>query len=250
MNEKYYTQMSQNITEKIDFIVKELSNSNYKKVVDIGCADGKTIQELSKLFNKLQFIGIDINSRLVENNNNSNAYQNITYITPSENSYKNLFDKNTLVIMSSVLHEIYSFTDKNSIKQLLSDISKSGGVAIRDMYFTPNSLQVENNLQYIKSKRIITKSNELLKVRNTKMSNEFITEMLLKSLYPDNWENEKNEKYFSTNWVEIANIFSENNLEKVYYNTYMNNYLLEKLPMLKDLTNTTHCKVIYKRLHM
>ena len=71
---------------------------------------------------------------------------------------------------------------------------------------------------------------------------------LLKSQYIRNWKEELKEDYFAIDWKAIHSVFMNNGFFLTYNKIYINEYLDKKLSLYL-FTNTTHAKVIYKRLN-
>lgn len=243
--ELYYKSMGANVHEKIDFIVDELSTGDYKKVIDIGCADGQVIKHLAVLFPNIEFLGSDVNAEIIKSNLKANTLENVDYFVPKKDNSA-LFDFNTLVIFSSVMHEIFSFMSPLEITDLLSEVVNARAVAIRDMRFTPMSNDDNLRLELIPKESRMFK--QFLESKHGEVSNELFLEFFLKREYLKNWEEELKESYFSVEWDKLDNVFNSLDFTKVYHKLYINNYLSEKIKEVKWLTNSTHYKVIYKTL--
>lgn len=259
--ETYYKLMSANIQEKIDFIIDELiEDKSYTRVVDFGCADSQVTRALANIFPTIEFIGLDCNQEVIRSNNKNNSINNIDYVCTKDIDINDMINENTLVIFSSVFHEIYSFCEQDEIDQLLSQLLRAKSVAIRDMICLPTEynkdvadkiydvLDKKQLYEFAKSKHDVILEDDLT-VKNFVMTdNKLISEFLLKSQYIRNWKEELKEDYFAVDWKAIDKVFMNNGFFLTYNKIYINEYLDKKLS-LHLFTNTTHAKVIYKRLN-
>lgn len=261
--ETYYKSMGANVHEKIDFIVDELNTNDYTKVVDIGCADGQVTKALAVLFPKITFIGLDTNEQVIKSNIKNNILENVSYLVPNPVENKRLYDDNTLVIFSSVLHEMFTFMKDEQIIKLIYETTDARAVAIRDMRYSV-TLEDKEPLRpvyyrdYDKEKireffllkgavpHGLQEMNSLFLA--SVYNNMHTLEFLLKYQYQANWQEELKENYFSTDWNLLDRLYTNIDFSQVYYKLYINQYLVNKLPDIKKLSNSTHCKVIYKRL--
>jgi trans-aconitate methyltransferase len=235
--ETYFKLMRSNLIEKADFIIEELDVGGYETVYDFGCANGDLTRFLADLFPDIQFIGIDNNYEVLKVNVKENTYKNIKYSRDLGS-----INNKTMFIFSSVLHELYSFNNKGTyIADLfLNSVERAGAVAIRDMYFSDtfkkNNYKTDEEFKYVK---------EFFK--DKKKDNESFAEFLLKVRYKRNWNEEVKESYFSVEWIDIIS-WLQNTHKIIHFEKYMNEFLNERIPTLKDYTDTTHFKLIFKKV--
>ena len=134
------------------------------------------------------FINIDCNKEIIHSNNKNNSINNINYVCTKDIDISDLINENTLVIFSSVFHEIYSFCEQDEIDQLLSQLLRAKSVAIRDMICLPteynkdvadkiyNVLDKKQLYEFAKSKHALILEDELT-VKNFVMTdNKLISE--------------------------------------------------------------------------
>lgn len=227
----YLKGMEKGNDEKLFFLDK-LNLNNFNQVVDFGCGKGDILKACSK--SGLHLIGIDHDPIMIDY-----ARENV----PSANFYssldKVLIDDKTLIIFSSVLHEVGKYWTT------LREIIKNSGatVVVRDMRFN-EELKLINRSDLAK----------IVKNSNPKLLSDFIEHWgmkyesdmyhyLLKYSYIDNWDLEVKENYFSFNYNDLIS------LGRVIYE---NNYTLKfkKYRVAKDfgidLKNNTHTQMIIK----
>ena len=110
-----------------------------------------------------------------------------------------------------------------------------------------NVLDKKQLYEFAKSKHDVILEDDLT-VKNFVMTdNKLISEFLLKSQYIRNWKEELKEDYFAIDWKAIDTYLWNNGFFLTYNKIYINEYL-DKLSLYL-FTNTTHAKVIYKRLN-
>ncbi len=245
--EEYYKKMSENIYEKIEFIINEVKTGDYKLIVDFGCADGQTTRALATMFEKILIVGYDKNETVISNNIKNNNHNNIIYTTDLNGLNPRYFEEDfvSLCFMSSVTHEMFSFKTTNYFNFIFNNFN---AIAIRDMFFTDTGLHSQLEFEnYAYSPVLYIDDFERFKQskKTYEDTNKNKTEFLLKQRYVSNFEEELKEDYFSTDWDLI--IQSARDYHLIYDNQYMNSFLLNEIPKLKKFTHTTHRKIILKR---
>lgn len=243
---EYYKSMGANITEKIDFVIDELKVNKYQTVIDFGCADGQVLRALAPLFPNITFVGYDINRTVIENNIKLNSIDNINYVyNIKQITYSSDL---TMVMFSSVLHEVFTFLNTFEISKILDFVKDMKAIAIRDMFFHKQKDSPE--VYKDDGSEIFKKFQEYHKTnRDEIIGAENIVEYLLKKRYLTNFNEEVKEKYFSVPWKELKYTFHSQGFRQVYLNEYMNEFLLSKISNLNKYTYFTHCKTIYKKVN-
>lgn len=111
----YNAEMKKSLLDKIYFMDKVES----KVFVDFGCANGELIKFLNALFPEYHYIGYDIDENMIklayENLTDENGVisDNITLMSKWEEveSYVLLLNEPTTLILNSVIHEVYSYSN-------------------------------------------------------------------------------------------------------------------------------------------
>ena len=142
----YCSRMRKSVCEKLFFLDRdEFKNCN--TIIDFGCADGSLISEMKQIFPQKTYIGVD-------NNPNMRKLAN-SKLDGSVKIYRNLQEIREVcapvgVILSSVLHEVFTFYSNKKIRELLTEIASiSDFVFVRDMlspssYVSPLSIYSVN----------------------------------------------------------------------------------------------------------
>lgn len=252
--DKYLDDMNKGFIDKLFFtnILKFVD-----VIVDFGSADGQMLKFLSEVKPELKLIGYDIDENMIKSS--KKKYPNFVFFDKWEdviriletNEYRNL---NKALLLSSVIHEIYSYSGGKNIKKFWNDQAfndKFTYVIIRDMI--PSVESEKGNLLDIHIDKIKEKSNPkyLKEFENYwgSINTNFRTLLhwLLKYKYTDNWDRELKENYLPitfeylkkkipTNWTVIY--------EDHYTYEYIKKQVKEDFGV--DIRGYTHLKLIIR----
>lgn len=222
-------------------------------IVDVGCGSGVVLAAYKRMFpaSTEKLVCIDNNPDMLER-----ARQSLSDIPGSEDVeyYSSLAEcptdcENGLILLSSVLHEVFSYGDYPTfIESVFARNPKY--VAIRDMC-TPNvhSLSAANPIDI---QKIRLRSPELLeefeKLWGPLWSQESLVHFLLKYRYKENWDRELRENYLLGAYSRIMC-----SIPSAYNIVYNENYTLPyaQYTAKRDydikLIYPTHLKLIVKR---
>ena len=236
------------------FFLKEFEDAGIideiDTVVDFGCADAELFKYLPDKWKK---IGVD-NSlqmrRLAQSNYPKGIYTSSMY---SANMIK---EGKSVLIMNSVLHEVYNYMKSDEIADLWIDISDGfyDYIVIRDMCYTwvddKKKLDKELLDKIVESEHLdyfLDYQEKFLK-REAKYQKDLV-QFLLKYKYKENWDRECVENYFSYDQFEILDRVSIANSEIMYCKMFTLPYIKDmiKKDFDYDLKETTHMKLILKR---
>lgn len=135
---KYTTSMSKSMIDKMFFMDK--INSSVKVIFDYGCADGALINFLAPLFPDMVFVGYDASAEMVACAVKNKIYENVSFMDNLDNFptwlSENHFTPNQCAInLSSLIHEVYSYSTIQEIESFWNFVNKSGFeyIIIRDM---------------------------------------------------------------------------------------------------------------------
>lgn len=248
----YNKQMQLSHIDKLFF----LNITDFDVIVDFGCADGFILNEISKIDNNINLIGYDIDNDMLNIARKSTSksikyYSNWEFVKSEIKNYKN-----PLLLLSSVIHEVYSYTNGSNINKFWNDVFNSGFkyIVIRDM------------IPSISSEKIKEFENDVIKIRkfsNPDILNSFENEWgsisnnyrtlihyLLKYKYEKNWNRELLENYVPLTIETLKNKIPNN-----YKIIYEEHYILEHLSntVFKDfkisIKTNTHLKLILKLIN-
>ena len=242
----YLTRMQRSILDKMFFIDKVFEP--FENIVDFGCANGELIKAMLPMFPDYKYIGYDISSDMIaaakENVSEAEFYSNWEDIhIPFENSLLNI---------SSTIHEVYSYGSEEDINVFWERVLKSGFryIAIRDMMFTQAQQRPADaeQLQKVRSSTYGVWLEDFEKVWGEIKDQKQLVHFLLKYKYTQNWEREVRENYFPISVEQLMECIPDT-YRVVYKETFTLPYIAWQLR--KDFGFTpkehTHIKLILEK---
>jgi len=203
----YTAEMLKSLQDKIFFI--DLVDVDV--LVDYGCADGAVIKYLAVLYPHKQFIGYDIDDFMIVRASES-CPPNCRF----ESSWTNTMalatkDKGTTaLLLSSVLHEIYSYLPLDEIYDFWDNVYNNDFeyIIIRDMALAKEAYQgvgaalvekLRKGGTYAQQSRLIQFENRWGSINQ----NPNFIHYLLKYRYVENWDREVQENYLpvTRDWI-------------------------------------------------
>ena len=257
----YNERMDKSIKDKLWFIDKVDANV----YVDFGCANGNLLKHLSYIHQKqgktdIQYIGYDNNDEMLKiARQNCNRFKNISFTNDFiniRNDYDILNDKKVCLILSSVLHEVYSYSnaeEKEDFWKFIYDLDFDY-IVIRDMTsgintdsFIPNINRIlEYQIMTVKEKADQQQLLDFQRYWGRINSLHNLTHFLLKYKYVENWSRELKENYlpFSFSLLHYRLNFSyERKYEKRYCLPYLKDLFKKDFGI--DFIGYTHMNVLY-----
>ena len=261
----YNNAMSKNIDDKLFFI--DFLPKSSMLVVDFGCADGTLITKMYELCNErcagtlIKYIGFDISEEMI--NLAKTKFNYCTNRVSFTNDWKEVetellsYTGYKVLILSSVIHEVYSYGTEESVRIFWDRVIHSGFhyICVRDMMYSEDMNRQTNPLashRYGLEKLTKAPLNTYLKEFEEKWgsinNNKNLIHFLLKYRWQINWQRELNENYFP---IEL-NIFLSK-FKYMYNQTYLERF---RVPFLEecwkkdfDITvdDYTHIKAIFER---
>ena len=148
-NEDHYLQTMNDAEESTKLSILDYVTGN--RVVDVGSGGGVLLDELEKRYPDRQIIGTDISQNVIEALEKKKQEQGRGWTAVRHNFVDGpMPEKADSIIFSSIIHEIYSYTDlgngkfdRRAIEQALSNAAASlnpgGRIIIRDGVKTPGT---------------------------------------------------------------------------------------------------------------
>ena len=251
--QSYIEGMSYSMADKLFFV----DLINFDCIVDFGCADGSFLDKLSKLKPGVKIIGYDLDPLMLSQASSKLGKDAILTDSWSEAIRQTTGYKSPLLNLSSVIHEVYSYTKRNSDIGYFWSNQVFGGdfkyISIRDMIpsVAMDKEEISQFKQDVKNVRMKTDKFYLKSFEENwgSINSNYRTFMhyLLKYKFIDNWDREVKENYLP---VSLETIKSK--IPGQYKITYEESFVLEHLKkQVKtefniDLNHTTHTKMIIK----
>jgi SAM-dependent methyltransferase len=218
-------------------------------IVDFGCADGALLKCLADMMPSVKLIGIDNSKEMREL-----AKENVptaTIIDLSELDVSVDYS-NSILVLSSVIHEIFAYNTNANANALLQKLFALGFkyIAIRDMFL---SKEIECITPYMMMKNIYARADKeqiesFERIWGPISWRDNAIHYLLKYKYTENWDRELFENYFPLRFEDVFR-----NIPNVYKVAYKEHYILPYIQdtVLKDfnvlLTDRTHGKILLRR---
>lgn len=250
--DKYIEGMEKSMQDKLFFV----SQLDFDVIVDFGCANGSFLSKVKQLKPNVKVIGYDLDETMLQR-----AKQELGEEALLTDDWNQVVDelqifKSPLLNLSSVIHEVYSYSHSSVIKKFWEKQVFGGNfkwITIRDMI---PSCEIHKN-------EIPNFKKDVMKVR--KRANNFYLDQfekrwgtiddnyrtfchfLLKYRYLDNWEREVNENYLPVSLETVKKKIPSN-----YKITYEEDFIV---PFIQDtvgkdfgvkITHSTHVKMIIK----
>ena len=250
-NQLYLSRMDLSIKDKLFFTDK----IEFDVIVDFGCANGALLSTLREMYPNVKIIGYDTNPDML-----SSAREILGNDVVLTNDWNLVITElrgydSPLLNLSSVIHEVYSYSDSDEIHSFWNNYVYSGlfkYISIRDMI--PS--KVINNFKQSLFRNDIAIVRELYddiqyidSFESTwgTLCNNYRTFMhfLLKYRYVENWDREVSENYLPIFYEEMEE-FIPNNYNIIYKSHFVLPFLQERL--ISDFgikfRHTTHSKYI------
>ena len=192
----YNAHMERSMIDKLFFLDK----TDAEIFVDFGCANGALLDTINKLFPNLKLVGFDVSEEMIklakERNPNIMFTSDWAEVVKFLNNHK---DQKSAIVLSSVLHEIYSYLNPSEIKSFWDKVwnSNFNYVIIRDMMVSEHTARPSDPIAVAKIKQRYDQ-NKLKQWEaqwGTLHDNWSLVHFLLTYRYEANWEREYKENY-------------------------------------------------------
>ena len=243
----YIGRMQKSVLDKMFFIDKVFDP--FSTIVDFGCANGEVIKALQTLFGEYRYIGYDISEEML-----CTARENVpTAEFFSDWNEMKVDFSDSLLNISSALHEVYSYCPQEEIDIFWQRVFGSGFkyITMRDMMLS-DADQTEADAFWhsaiIEDTEYADNLRDYEKVWGKITTRHDMVHYLLKYKYVENWKREVRENYVPITIEELLKLVPD-----TYEITYLNHFTLPytawqiKNDFGIDLTTPTHIKLILRR---
>ena len=244
----YTNGMSKSYQDKLFFLDK--IKSDITGILDFGCADGTLIRYISNNTNDIKLVGYDIDEEMIELAKSRSSHMFSTNFTECLNCVN---PENALLNLSSVLHEVYSYSVANDIDLFWENVFNSNFsyIAIRDLCASESINRPSNINDYAKVLQK-TDSEQLAdyeSIWGSVRDNRNLVHYLLKYRYVENWSREVRENYFPLSLERLLSKIPTEKYEIVYFENYILPFTANKVKedFDIDLHDNTHVKLLLKR---
>lgn len=245
----YTTGMQKSLNDKLFFIDKV---DGIDRIVDFGCADGAFLREMYKINPDIDYVGYDNNVEMITQARNSTdceKFKNIRFT--DEYAFSNT--NNTLLNLSSVIHEIYSYSQPDEINTFWNNVLYKNYkyIAIRDFCISKSINRQSDINDYTKVIQNADKEqiDEYESIWGSLRDNRNLVHYLMKYRYTENWNREVRENYFPITLETLLSMIPTYRYEIVYFEDYILSFTKNQIKedFNIDLHDNTHVKLLLKR---
>ena len=251
---KYNTSMAKSLIDKMFFMDK--IDESVKVVLDYGCADGTLVKFLAPLFPDMFFIGYDLDESMIEIAEEGCELSNVFFMSNLKEleawfCEKKIYPDQCVVNLSSVIHEVYSYSTIEEVEKFWEFINHMdfGYIVIRDMCLDSSARRpsLKEDLIKVRSRYPADRIREFESVHGSLCDNYNLIHFLLKYRYAENWDREVRENYLPLSVEDIGAKVSRD-YELVYFDHYILPFLANVVRKDFDLVlkDYTHVKFIYR----
>lgn len=244
----YTTGMSKSFKDKLFFLDKI---EDITGMVDFGCADGALINHISETLDDICLVGYDINPQMVELAKRKGVIGNFT---SDFNEALYLVNPNrSLLNLSSVIHEVYSYSLPHAVDTFWKNVFGSGFqyIAIRDFCISSSVNRKADINDWVK----LIQNGEPCQIADYEgiwgslRDNRNLLHFLLKYRYISNWEREVRENYFSLTLEKLLSKIPTDKYEIVYFQDYILPFTAMKIKEDFNIVihDNTHIKLLLKK---
>lgn len=244
----YTNGMSKSYQDKLFFLDK--LNEDITGIVDFGCADGTLIRYMNTISNDIKLVGYDIDENMV---NLAKSKSSHVFSTDFNECLNNVEVDKSLLNLSSVLHEVYSYSTSGGVDLFWDMVFNNNFayIAIRDLCASESINRPSNINDYAK---LLQKTNkeqlvEYESIWGSTRENRNLVHYLLKYRYIENWAREVRENYFPLSLERLLSKIPTDKYEIVYFENYILPFTANKVKEDYDidLHDNTHVKLLLKR---
>lgn len=248
--QSYIGGMNLSLQDKLFFV----DMLNFDAIVDFGCADGSFLKLVSEINPKIKLFAYDIDPNMLLKAKSKLGKGSIVTDNWDEIRKSLVYFKRPLLNLSSVIHEVYSYSKTSDVKNFWDNRVFGGDfkyITIRDMIpsteISKSEIsQFKDDVRKVKQKFDRNYINSFEEKWGPLNSNyRTLIHFLLKYRFTDNWEREVAENYLP---ISIETLRKK--IPSGYKIVYEDRFLL---PFLKnrvkkdfniDLIHPTHTKMI------
>jgi len=249
----YNDKMAKSLIDKIYFLDKVDADV----FVDFGCADGRMLSFIEKVFPGVTLIGYDNDPEMIELAKLASMNSGILFtsdwseVVKAVESHK-AAGRRTCLVLSSIIHEAYSYLSSAELDAMWNRVWGNDGVrfdavAIRDMMVSRTTSRPSDPIAVARVRQVfdLDKLGEWESNWGSIDENWSLTHFLLTYQYTANWDREVKENYLPTAYEDFLR-----SIPRHYIPTFKEHFTLPYLrrQVRKDfgieLADRTHIKLI------
>lgn len=226
--------------------------------VDFGCADGSLIKYIRTICPNSKCVGYDSSEKMLDlARQNLSDDPNVIFtsnwdLIKSRDWCDPSCVPNMTLILSSVIHEVYSYGSELDIQQFWINVFSSNfeHIVIRDLMprrscDRPSEI---NDIIQAHSPVFLDQLTEFESIWGSVENNKNLLHFLMKYKWKENWKREVRENYFPIYIEELFTKISTQNFRVTFFDTFTPALTLEGIrnDFGIELKDTTHIKLILR----
>lgn len=245
----YLDGMKKSYHDKLFFIDKI---DNVDSIMDFGCADGTLLEHIYECLSNVTLVGYDIDNSMLRH---AKCKYKDKFVFSSDFDYcfEYITAENSLLNLSSVLHEVYSYSSCEDIEIFWNRVFKTNlkYIAIRDLCASESMNRPSNinDVAKVLQKADKEQLREFESIWGSIRENKNLIHYLMKYRYIENWDREVRENYFPLSLERLLSKIPTDKYEIVYFENYILPFTADKVKEDFDieLHDNTHVKLLLKR---
>jgi SAM-dependent methyltransferase len=251
-NYNVYTQgMSKSYQDKLFFLDKI---NDVTGLVDFGCADGTLIEHIADRLPNVKLVGYDINQDMIQLAMEKDKTCGL-YTNDFNEAMRIINTDRSVLNLSSVIHEVYSYSMPYAINEFWNNVFNSGFqyIVIRDFCVSAsvNRKADVNDWTKVIQKADVNQVTEYESIWGSIRENRNLVHFLMKYRYVTNWEREVRENYFPITLERLLSKVPTDKYEIIYFEDYVLPFIANKVK--EDfgihLHDSTHVKLLLRSKH-
>lgn len=248
----YTSGMNKSYQDKLFFIDKIKDDIN--GIMDFGCANGSLLFHMGEILPEdTKLVGYDINENMLEMAKHKMQDDKYFFSSDYNKCLAKLNLNKSILNLSSVLHEVYSYSTPDEIEQFWKRTLYSSFkyIAIRDMCVSEsiNRPADINDITKLIQKANKSQLSEYESIWGSIRENRNMIHFLMKYRYLENWNREVRENYFPVSLERLLSKIPTDFFQIVYFENYTLPFTANKIKedFDIDLHDNTHVKLLLKR---
>lgn len=244
--ERYITRMSKSMPDKLFWVNKVAPDI----IVDFGCANGELLRQIASTFD-CHLVGYDMDETMLLSAKDVDAY-----FTDDWEEVKEIVKEyeRPLLILSSVIHEVYSYSSDEGVLKFWANVFDNSWkwISIRDMIYDHRCENDYDHDAYTKvlqhgDKNAIKMFEENWGPLNSNYKN--LIHFLLKYRYDNNFDREMPENYLPLSLFDLGQLIPPN-YKSIYSEHEVLPWIFQKVKEDFDIEikYPTHMKLIIERM--
>ena len=243
----YNSGMAKSLQDKLFFM--DIIGNDIDGITDYGCADGTLLKAVSEIDPYIHLTGLDFNEDMIKL-----AEKNVPTAEFYTSNHVHMAGYDNILNLSSVLHEVFSYSTQEEEKEFWADVRNGGYkyIVIRDMIYNENPIKLSkeedvNKLFVASSHTQLERLFEFEAIWGKVNNYKNLVHYLLKYRYVENWNREVRENYLGYSVEDIIkNIGTDYSL--IYRKDYILPFLRDKIKedFSIELSAPTHTNLIFK----